>query len=81
MPAVGRPGGPFDGIVDFVIGETFTNKASVAGDSCVGGPAVHVAMLLVHGIREKIHRWLSDAVGRGADGAVVGTDEVSFPSE
>ena len=44
--------GPFDSTVDFVVIETFINKASVAGDSCVGGPAVDIAMLLVHGIRE-----------------------------
>ena len=52
MPAVEHPGGAFDGTVDFVIIEAFINKASVAGDSCVGGPAVDVAMLLEREVLE-----------------------------
>ena len=77
----GAAGEPFDGAVDFGIIETFMNKASVAGDACFGGSAVNVAMSLAHGIREQIHRWLSDAFCRGADGAMVGTDKVSFTSK
>ena len=48
----GAAGGPFDGTVDFVIIKASVDKASVAGNPCVGGLAVNVAMLLVHGVRE-----------------------------
>ena len=73
--------GPFNGAVDLFIIETFVYEASIAGDPGIRRPAVDVAVLWVCWVREEVHRGLGDAFSGGADGAMVGADEVALSSE
>ena len=73
--------GPFNGAVDLFIIEAFVYEASIAGDPGISRPAVDVAVLWVCWVREEVHGGLGDAFSGGADGALVGADEVALSSK
>ena len=54
-----------------VVIETFVDKASIAGDPSVSGPAVDVAVVWVRWVREEVHGGLGDTVSEGTGGAMI----------
>ena len=67
--------------INLFIIEAFVYEASIAGDPGISRPAVDVAVLWVCWVREEVHGGLGDAFSGGADGAMVGADEVALSSE
>ena len=74
---VGLVGFQFDGAVDVVIVEGFSEVPPIAEDTKSGIPAVNIPVLRVVRVREQVHGGVADAALSGALGACVGAYEIS----